>query len=104
MLDNFLEILPEVIFDAVERFGGRCTGRFLALNAMENRVYDCQLEDESHVIIKFYRPGRWTREEIEAEHTFLTLAEKAEVPVVPPMALPSGETLLEIENVFFALF
>ena len=45
MLDNFLQILPEVIFDAAEKLGGRCTGRFYALNAMENRVYDIEMED-----------------------------------------------------------
>ena len=28
MRDNFLQILPEVIFDAAEKLGGRCTGRF----------------------------------------------------------------------------
>src|ERR1700746_1419208 len=57
MLDNFLQILPEVIFDAAEKLGGRCTGRFYALHALENRVYDIEMEEGPHVIIKFYRPG-----------------------------------------------
>ena len=59
MLDNFLQILPEVIFDAAETLGGRCTGRFYALHALENRVYDIEMEEGPHVVIKFYRPGRW---------------------------------------------
>jgi len=58
MLDNFLQILPEVIFDAAEKLGGRCTGRFFALHALENRVYDIEMEEGAHVIVKFYRPGR----------------------------------------------
>jgi Ser/Thr protein kinase RdoA (MazF antagonist) len=61
MQDNFLQILPEVIFEAAEKLGGRCTGRFYALNALENRVYDIEMEQGPHVIVKFYRPGRWSR-------------------------------------------
>jgi hypothetical protein len=47
MLDNFLQILPEVIFEAAEKLGGRCTGRFYALNALENRVYEIEMEEAS---------------------------------------------------------
>lgn len=104
MANNFDAILPEVIFDAVERFGGRCTGRFLALNAMENRVYDVELEDDSHVVIKFYRPGRWTRPIIEAEHEYLAAAAADEIPTVCPFADASGQTLFETEGIFYAVF
>ena len=66
MQDNFLRILPEVIFEAAEKLGGRCTGRLYALNALENRVYDIEMEEGLHVIVKFYRPGRWSRATIQA--------------------------------------
>ena len=36
----------------------------LALNSYENRVYQAGLEDRSFVIVKFYRPERWTDEAI----------------------------------------
>jgi len=85
MLDNFLQILPEVIFDAAEKLGGRCTGRFYALHALENRVYDIEMEEGPHVIIKFYRPGRWSRATIQAEHDFLKALEAGEIPVVCPL-------------------
>jgi Ser/Thr protein kinase RdoA (MazF antagonist) len=85
--------------------GGRCTGRFLALNAMENRVYDIELEDQTdHVVIKFYRPGRWSRETIEAEHKFLKLLHENEIPVVCPLTDPAGKTLFEINEVFYTIF
>jgi Ser/Thr protein kinase RdoA (MazF antagonist) len=80
MLDNFLQILPEVIFDAAEKLGGRCTGRFYALHALENRVYDIEMEEGPHVIIKFYRPGRWSRATIQAEHDFSRPSKKAKFP------------------------
>lgn len=104
MLDNFLQILPEVIFDAAETLGGRCTGRFYALNAMENRVYDIEMEEGPHVIVKFYRPGRWSRATIQAEHDFLKALEASEIPVVCPLANDQGQSICEINGVLFTLF
>ena len=34
----FYDLTPEVILNAVEAIGFKCTGRVLALNSMENRV------------------------------------------------------------------
>ena len=70
----FFELLPEKILDAIEAGGIRCTGRCSALNSMENRVYEVEIVvDESlklsaaerFRIAKFYRPGRWTKEQIQ---------------------------------------
>jgi Ser/Thr protein kinase RdoA (MazF antagonist) len=104
MLDNFLQILPEVIFDAAEKLGGRCTGRFYALNALENRVYDIEMEEGPHVIIKFYRPGRWSRATIQAEHDFLKALEESEIPVVAPLTGDKGQSIFEINEVMFTIF
>src|SRR5215467_10535857 len=104
MLDNFLQILPEVIFDAAEKLGGRCTGRFYALNALENRVYDIEMEEGPHVIIKFYRPGRWSRATIQAEHDFLKTLEESEIPVVCPLTDNKGQSIFEINEVMFTIF
>jgi len=104
MLNNFQDLLPEVIFDAAEHLGGQCTGRFLALNAMENRVYDIELEGGEHIVIKFYRPGRWSRETIQAEHDFLKACAESEIPVVCPLTDDSGQTLFEINQVMYTIF
>ena len=104
MISNFDHLFPEVIFEAVEALGGRCTGRFFALNAMENRVYDVEMEEGPHLIIKFYRPGRWAKETIQAEHDFLKKVEAAEVPVVVPLANAQGETLLLKNGIFYTVF
>jgi Ser/Thr protein kinase RdoA (MazF antagonist) len=104
MLDNFLQILPEVILDAAETLGGRCTGRFYALHALENRVYDIEMEEGPHVVIKFYRPGRWSRATIQAEHDFLKALEESEVPVVCPLMDDKEQSLFEINGVMFAIF
>ncbi|MBY0371125.1 serine/threonine protein kinase [bacterium] len=104
MLDNFLDILPEVIFDAVETLGGRCTGRFLALNAMENRVYDVQMEEGPNRVIKFYRPGRWDRATLQTEHDFLKSLAANEIPVVQAMENEKGESLFQTKGVWFTVF
>jgi len=104
MLDNFLQILPEVIFDAAEKLGGRCTGRFYALHALENRVYDIEMEEGPHVVIKFYRPGRWSRATIQAEHDFLKALDKSEIPVVCPLTDDQGQSIFEINKVMFTVF
>jgi Ser/Thr protein kinase RdoA (MazF antagonist) len=104
MLDNFLQILPEVIFDAAERLGGRCTGRFYALHALENRVYDIEMEEGPHIIIKFYRPGRWSHATIQAEHDFLKALEESEVPVVCPLTDDNARSIFEISGVMYAIF
>lgn len=104
MLNNFSHLLPEVIFDCAERLGERCTGRFLTMNAMENRVYDIEKEDESHVIIKFYRPGRWSKETILSEHAYLKRALAEEIPVVAPLCDDKGESLFEHQGIYYAIF
>src|SRR3989337_234604 len=104
MVDNFLQILPEVIFDAAEKLGGRCTGRFYALNAVENRWYDIEMEEGPHVIIKFYRPGRWSRATIQAEHDFLKALEESEIPVVCPLTDDKGRSIFVINEVMFTIF
>ena len=68
---KFNDLTPENVLDAVEAEGRRCTGRFIILNSYENRVYQLELDDETMVVGKFYRPGRWSKEAILAEHQFL---------------------------------
>ncbi|HEX5606425.1 MAG TPA: serine/threonine protein kinase [Candidatus Binatia bacterium] len=104
MLNNFLQIVPEVIFDAAEKLGGRCTGRFYTLHALENRVYDIEMEEGPHLVIKFYRPGRWSRATIQAEHGFLKALDESEIPVVCPLTDNSGQSIFEITGVMFAIF
>ena len=61
-------LTPDLILDAIDSRNHRCDGRLLALNSYENRVYQVWLEDGSSRVLKFYRPGRWSAEQIEEEH------------------------------------
>lgn len=93
--DSFHQLTPERVLESVEIGGRRATGRVLALNSLENRVYDVELEDGERVVTKFYRPGRWSREAILEEHALLAELAEAEVPAVAPMDLGDGLTLRE---------
>jgi Ser/Thr protein kinase RdoA (MazF antagonist) len=101
---SFFALTPDRVLDAVEVGGLRCTGRCLPLRAFENRVYEVELEDEQRLVVKFYRPGRWSRETILDEHRFLAELAEAEVPAVAPIDLGTGTTLSEIEGIYYAAF
>lgn len=109
----FYELTPDRILDAVEQFGLPCTGRLMPLNSMENRVFEIGLEspeprllNKPSCIVKFYRPGRWTREQILDEHTFLADLRQEEIPVVAPLADPSGNTLPQAHDlgIWYTIF
>ena len=89
---RFADLTPDDFLGALESLGFACDGRFLALNSYENRVYQVGLEDDSLVVVKFYRPNRWSDDEILEEHAFtLELAER-DISVVPPLSI-KGQTL-----------
>jgi Ser/Thr protein kinase RdoA (MazF antagonist) len=101
---SFFGLTPDRVLEAVEAGGLRSTGRCLPLRAFENRVYEVELEDERRVVVKFYRPGRWSRATIEDEHRFLADLAAAEIPSVAPMDLGTGTTLNEIDGILYAAF
>jgi len=99
----YAALTPDVILDAVETFGVRCTGALQPLNSYENRVYRVETEEHGLLAAKFYRPGRWTNETIREEHGFALELAAQEIPVVAPLAR-DGETLFEHAGFRFALF
>jgi Ser/Thr protein kinase RdoA (MazF antagonist) len=102
--DLFIALTPERVLAAVEAGGLRTTALCYPLNSFENRVYEVELADRSRVVAKFYRPGRWSAEQIREEHEFLFDAEAAEIPVCPALRFADGSTVREIEGILYALF
>ena len=99
----FASLSPDWILAAVESTGVVCDGRQLALNSYENRVYQVGVEDGETLVAKFYRPARWSRQQIEEEHAFLLELDAAELGVVAPL-VAAGTTLHTFEGFLFALF
>lgn len=81
----YADLSPDVILDALESVGFAPTGGLLELNSYENRVFQLEMEDGSFVVAKFYRPGRWSDEQIEEEHDFTVELADGDVPVVTPL-------------------
>ncbi|MEM7096724.1 MAG: serine/threonine protein kinase [Pseudomonadota bacterium] len=98
----FYELGPDTILDAVESVGMLPTGSLLALNSFENRVYQLELEDGSFVVVKFYRPQRWSDAAIIEEHTFTEALAEEEISVVAPMQI-NGDTLFHHKHFRFAV-
>lgn len=99
------ELIPENIFSAVEEtLGTKLSNICLKRNSYINRVYELEKYDSSErVIVKFYRPGRWTPEMILEEHAFLAELYNKEIAVIPPL-LHDGRTLFTFKNIPFAVF
>jgi len=94
---------PDTVLQAVESTGLLSDGRLLALNSYENRVYQVGIEEETPVVTKFYRPGRWSDEQIQEEHDFSLELADAEIPLIAPQVI-NGETLHSHKGFRFALF
>ncbi|MFL6673175.1 MAG: serine/threonine protein kinase [Massilia sp.] len=102
-LHPFAALDPQRVLEAVESVGLHGDGRLLALNSYENRVYRVGRDDGSPVIVKFYRPHRWSPAAILEEHAFVAELAEREVPVVPARVL-EGRTLHEFAGFRFAVF
>lgn len=100
----YSKLKPEYILDAIESLGYQCDGRINALNSYENRVYQIGLEGQQDIIAKFYRPNRWTEDQIIEEHQFCEELAHAEWPLVPPIKHKTLGTLHRYEGFSFTLF
>lgn len=96
-------LTPDLILNAIDSAGHRTDGRLLALNSYENRVYQVGIEDEKPLVAKFYRPARWTDEQILEEHAFTAELAAREIPAVPALSV-GNSTLHAFEGFRFALY
>lgn len=95
---------PDCILDALDSIGVRSDGRLLALNSYENRVYQVGSELGPPIVVKFYRPQRWTDETILEEHAFVRELAEAEIPVVPAISFADNLTLHHFSGFRFSVF
>jgi Ser/Thr protein kinase RdoA (MazF antagonist) len=99
----YSRLTPDLVVDSVEAAGCRSDGRLLALGSYENRVYQVGIEGGEPLVVKFYRPGRWSTAAILEEHEFAAELDAAEIPVVAPLAR-GGRTLFEVDGFRYALY
>ncbi|PCJ17671.1 MAG: serine/threonine protein kinase [SAR86 cluster bacterium] len=100
----YSSLTPSVVLSAVESVGYVTDARIFALNSYENRVYQIGLEDKPSIIVKFYRPDRWSDDQIHEEHSFTQELADLEIPVIPPINYPDKGALLEYGGFRFSVF
>jgi len=103
-ISDFYDLGPGAILDAVEMLGLKADGSLLALNSYENRVYRVGIESDAPVVVKFYRPQRWSDETILEEHRFALELAEVEIPVVAPLCGDDGTSLYHFAGHRFAVF
>ena len=98
-----------ILHEVEKTLGKKLSNLLLPRNSYINRVYELEEHDSrERFIIKFYRPGRWTKEMILEEHQFLDELVEKEIPVIPPIKI-KGQTLFEFNSdsrlsTFYSLF
>jgi len=99
-------LTPELILDGLDTNGWQTTGKLFPLNSYENRVYQVGVYEEDRefdVVVKFYRPGRWSKEQILEEHSFSFELVDDEIPVVPPLCR-AKRSIFETGKFMFSVF
>lgn len=105
LIDSFEQLSPEDIFRSVEEHCSiQLNGVLTPYRSYINRVVGVESDDNSRLIVKFYRPGRWSLEALRDEHQFLKQLAAQEIPAVAPIADSRGETLGECRGIYFAVF
>lgn len=99
----FEDLTPDAVLAAAESLGIECDARLFALNSYENRVY--QLGSSSHgmLVLKFYRPERWSDLQILEEHAFAAELVAGDLPVAAPIVFDAA-TLHRCAGLRFAVF
>lgn len=102
--EHFANLDPDHVLAAVDAAGWQTDARLFALNSYENRVYQVGIEEANPVVVKFYRPERWTDAQILEEHEFMFQLAELEIPAVLPLKNAQGESLFHWQGYRYAIF
>lgn len=102
---DFEALTPDTVINVVEdTLDVRCSNVCRPLNSYINRVYEVPLDEGDALIIKFYRPNRWSLDALLDEHDFMLDLQEAEIPVICPLQNSAGHTLHKYEHLYFAIY
>ena len=100
---SYLSLTPEVQLDALASIGIYPESGLTALNSYENRVSLFSDENKIRYVVKFYRPQRWQKEQLQEEQQFCLELHKQGCHVAPPVEI-NGQSLFFFQGYYFALF
>jgi len=104
LAERFNVLDPEGALDLLETMGLQPVGDSVNHDSLENRVFSYTLSTSERVVLKVYRPGRWSLEGLQDEIDFTDELLAEGISVVRPLDLPSGGKLGTWEGMHFALF
>ncbi|MEQ5094924.1 serine/threonine protein kinase [Proteus terrae] len=101
---NFQGLSPDNIWDALVKIGFYPESGLTELNSYENRVFQFMDEHRQRYVVKFYRPQRWSYEQIKEEHEFALALKEAEVSVAAPLMINNETVHFSDDGFYFAIF
>lgn len=101
---NFYALDPNLILSVAEKNGFHVTGEMTQLNSYENRVFDIKLENQTSVIAKFYRPGRWSEKTLLDEHDFIRELKSESLEVAETLKLANNSSVDFVDGIYFSFF
>jgi len=105
MIDShpYSALSQDKLIDWLESLGIETDYRIYPLNSYENRVYRVGIEDGSPIVVKIYRPGRWTEPQIREELTYTEALAAEDISVVPAMTI-NNDVLHHRDGFYMACF
>ncbi|GLS90416.1 stress response kinase A [Psychromonas marina] len=100
---SYLSLTPELQLDALASVGIYPETGLIQLNSYENRVSLFTDENKVRYVVKFYRPQRWSEEQLLEDHAF-SLELKAQGNCLSEPVTIDNKTLFVFQGYYFALF
>ncbi len=98
------ELKPEQVLDLAEEILQEALSPvFRPLHSYINRVFELRTEAGQGIVIKFYRPGRWSLAALQEEQAFVYDLAAAELPVVAPLRDHEGSSLFEERGIWASI-
>ncbi len=104
--ENVWELINEsFVINSVEKVTGvELSGLCIKRNSYINRVFELEEKaSKKRLIVKLYRPKRWTKKMIEEEHSFVRDLFDNDNHVICPIAI-DGKTIFVTEGLMFSLY
>ncbi len=103
MVDGYGSLTPELQLDALASLGIYPMTGLCALNSYENRVSVFTDENNLRFVVKFYRPQRWSDEQLQEEHDLCHSLKKHHCAISAPI-MRDGQSIFHFAGFRFALF
>ncbi|WP_094752681.1 serine/threonine protein kinase [Psychromonas sp. CD1] len=100
---SYLSLTPDRQLDALASISIYPQTGLIALNSYENRVYLFTDENNIRYVVKFYRPQRWSKNQLLEDHHFSLSLKEQGCLIAEPLTI-NKQTLFLFDGYYFSLF